>query len=115
MGVRPESFRYRRRLAKSKNCEAGDGEKASLLPWVLESAFGYLGPGAKERRRSYLGANWSAAIKNPFRAFGSAEGLEALLTSRRVGQAEPVVFALHLTHPRIQYLDRGKSTVGGLS
>ena len=59
MGVRPDSFRYSRKLSK-------DG-----LPWVLESAFGWLGDEAEDMRRIYSGANWSAAIKNPFRSFGA--------------------------------------------
>jgi hypothetical protein len=116
MGVLPESFRYRPKLAKSKNSRPQENEQAGFLPYVLECAFGYLGPKAKDRRRIYLGANWSAAIKNPFRSFGNTgEGLEGLLTGRYANHNEPVIYALHLTHPRMQYLDRAKSEVGGLS
>lgn len=104
MGVTPESFRYGRRLSK-------DG-----LPWVLEAAFGWLGNAAPDSRSIFAGANWSAAIKNPFRSFGSTgEGLEAALADRKVGAHEPIVFVLHLAHPRVEYTDRGKSAlvIGG--
>jgi DNA topoisomerase VI subunit B len=104
MGVQPESFRYSRKLSK-------DG-----LPCVLESAFGWLGDESADRRRIYAGANWSAAIKNPFRSFGSTgEGLEAALSEQRAGRSEPIVFVLHLAHPRVEYTDRGKSAlvIGG--
>lgn len=104
MGVKEDSFRYSRKLSK-------DG-----LPWVLESAFGWLGDGAPDARRIYSGANWSAAIKNPFRSFGNTgEGLETALADMRATKNEPVVFVLHLAHPRVEYTDRGKSAliVGG--
>lgn len=100
MGVKEESFQYSRKLAK-------DG-----LPWVLESAFGWMGDEADDNRKIYAGANWSAAIKNPFRSFGTTgEGLEAVLTDMRVGAYEPIVFVLHLAHPRVEYADRGKSAL----
>jgi hypothetical protein len=120
MGVQPESFRYEIRTypAKSKKSQPAPDEKASLmgLPYVLESAFGYLGPKAQDDRRIYAGANWSAAIKNPFRAFGgTGEGLEAALTRLHAGGNEPIIFVLHLAHPRPDYTDRGKSAlaIGG--
>jgi hypothetical protein len=100
MGCRPESFRYKRKLAK-------DG-----LPWVLESAFGWLGKDASDSRRIFSGANWSPAIKNPFRSFGSTgEGLESTLAELRATGNEPIVFVLHLAHPRVEYVDRGKSSL----
>jgi hypothetical protein len=115
MGIKPESFQYSVKSAKCKNWRSGQGDKASFIPWVLESAFGYLGEDGGSRR-FYPGANWSAAIKNPFRSFGSTgEGLEALLADMRAGREEPVVFALHVSHPCIEYTDRGKSAmvIGG--
>ncbi|MBW3599073.1 MAG: hypothetical protein KY475_17610 [Planctomycetes bacterium] len=113
MGVQPDSFTYKRRLPpKSKNRASSPDEKACFVPWVLESAFGWLGPAANDRRRIYSGANWSAAIKNPFRSFGTTgEGLEATLTEMRAGRNEPIVFVLHLAHPRVEYTDRGKSAL----
>jgi hypothetical protein len=114
MGVLPESFRYclQTNDAKSKNSQLDGEEKASLLPSVLESAFGYLGKDASDKRRIFAGANWSAAIKNPFRTFGNTrEGLETILADLHATQHEPIIFVLHLAHPRIEYLDRGKSAI----
>jgi hypothetical protein len=114
MGVLPESFRYARKTsaAKSKKPQSDAVETASSLPWVLESAFGYLGPTAADERRIFTGANWSAAIKNPFRTFGSTgEGLETVLADLRATRNEPIIFVLHLAHPRVQYVDRGKSAL----
>jgi hypothetical protein len=122
MGVLPESFRYSRKLAtaKSKKSQSAPEEKASFseLPGVLESAFGYLGPDAKDYRRIYAGANWSTAIGNPFRSFGdTGEGLETTLAHFRATSSEPVVFVLHLAQPRVQFTDRGKSAlvIGGVA
>jgi hypothetical protein len=115
MGVKPESFRYSKKLAdpeKVKSQEIEQDEKASFLPCVVESAFGWLGDESTDDRKIFAGANWSAAIKNPFRSFGSTgEGLEAELTSLRAGAGEPIVVALHLAHPRISFTDRGKSAL----
>jgi hypothetical protein len=100
MGVREESFQYSKRLAKGG------------LPGVLESAFGWLGESARDRRKIYTGANWSSAIGNPFRSFGSTgEGLETMLAKMRVTSEEPVVFVLHLACPRVEYKDSGKSAL----
>jgi hypothetical protein len=113
MGVRPDSFRYRKLGGpKCKNSQSGAPDKASFLPWVLESAFGWLGEESADERRIFTGANWSAAIKNPFRSFGSSgEGLETLLAERKATRQEPIVYVLHLAHPRVEYTDRGKSAI----
>jgi hypothetical protein len=117
MGVVPESFRYSQKLSgKSKNLPSEADGKASFLPWVVESAFGWLGAKAEDERKIVTGANWSAAIKNPFRSFGATgEGLETTLAQLRATRAEPVVFVLHLACPRVEYTDRGKSAlvIGG--
>jgi hypothetical protein len=113
MGVKPESFRYSRKIAKKvKTSDSAPDDKASFIPWVLESAFGYLGPSAPDNRRIYAGANWSAAIKNPFRTFGSTgEGLETVLSDLRATRSEPIVFAIHFACPRVEYTDRAKSAL----
>jgi DNA topoisomerase VI subunit B len=101
MGIESDSFQYSRKVGN-------DG-----LPWVLESAFGYRGD-CESSRLIFSGANWSAAINNPFRSFGgTGEGLEAVLADMRAGRSEPIV--LHLAHPRVEYTDRGKSAlvIGG--
>jgi hypothetical protein len=104
MGVMPESFQYSRELSKEG------------MPWVLEAAFGWRGGESGDIRHISAGVNWSAAINNPFRCFGaSGEGLEAVLSDMKAGAHEPIVFVLHLTHPRIEFTDRGKSAlvIGG--
>jgi len=101
MGCDSEQFKYAKKL------DFEDG-----LPYVLETAFGWLGDEAEDQRKIVTGANWSAAIKNPFRAFGpTGEGLEAQLSELKAGAREPILFTLHLAHPRVQYTDRGKSAI----
>jgi hypothetical protein len=120
MGIKPESFQYVKVLsgAKSKKSQPAADEESKLsdLPWVVETAFGWLGPEAKDERKICTGANWSAAIKDPFRSFGATgEGLQTQLAKLRATREEPVVFVLHLAHPRVEYTDRGKSAlvIGG--
>jgi hypothetical protein len=85
------------------------------IPYVVEFAFGLHQSGldgAGVSRRIVTGANWSAAINNPFRAFGSTgEGLENTLAKVRANASQPVICALHLASAYIQYADRGKSSI----
>jgi hypothetical protein len=86
------------------------------IPYVVEFAFGLHQSGLKEggavSRKIMTGANWSAAISNPFRSFGATgEGLESTLAKVRANAREPVICALHLAHARIQFADRGKSSI----
>jgi hypothetical protein len=86
------------------------------IPYVIEFAFGLhqsgLTQGAKVSRKFITGANWSVAIYNPFRAFGSTgEGLETTLEKVRANVNQPVICALHLASAYIQYADRGKSSI----
>ena len=99
------------------------------IPYVVEFTFGLHQAGldgAGERRliragerlimtggRLILtGANWSAAIANPFRRFGSTgEGLENTLAQVRANANQPVICALHLAAARLQFADRGKSSI----
>lgn len=120
MGAQPESFRYSKKLSepKCKNLQSGDNDKPRSLPGVLESAFGFLGAESTDSRRIFSGANWSAAIRNPFRSFGTTgEGLETALADMRATRDEPIIFVLHLAQPRIAYTDRGKSAlvIGGVA
>jgi hypothetical protein len=102
-GCDPDTFEY------GKRARTDEG-----LPYILETAFAWRGEDAPQRREIFAGANWSAAIKNPFRAFGATgEGLEAHLTELRAGAGEPILFAAHLAHPRIQFADHGKSIIIG--
>ena len=87
------------------------------VPYVVEFAFGLhraaLAQGGGGTARTFVtGANWSAAIANPFRRFGSTgEGLENTLAELRVNGNQPVICALHLASARLQFADRGKSSI----
>ena len=87
------------------------------IPYVVEFAFGLhqsaiAAPGIPVPRVFVTGANWSAAIVNPFRSFGSTgEGVESTLGKVRANSSQPVICALHLASARIQFADRGKSSI----
>jgi hypothetical protein len=85
------------------------------IPYLIEAAFGYC-PHSVLPRRIITGVNWSPAISDPFRNVGGcddayAQSLSEVLTALKAGQEEPIVFALHVACPRVDYLDRGKSAV----
>lgn len=97
----PESIQY------TKVARVDDG-----IPFVLETAFGWRGDDAPDQRLILAGANWSAGIRNPFRSFGSTGArLESMLAEFRAGPAEPIVFVARLAHPRVEYTDRGRTTL----
>lgn len=99
LDVIPESFQYRKTLSTD-----ADG-----LPQVTEIAFGARRRGS---RRLIVGVNWSAAWVNPFRTLGAyGRSLDSMLAEWRAEQDEPVVVLVHVAHPRVQYTDRGKSSV----
>jgi DNA topoisomerase VI subunit B len=87
------------------------------IPYVVEFAFGLHQSGLSREgiaatRKIVTGANWSAAINNPFRRFGSTgEGLENTLEKVKANARQPVICALHLASAYIQYADRGKSSI----
>jgi hypothetical protein len=85
------------------------------IPYVIEFCFGLHQEGLEGgyvRRDFVTGANWSAAITNPFRRFGNtADGLESVLARVRATTQQPVICALHLAAARIQFADRGKSSI----
>jgi len=103
-GVDLRSFEYK---TAAFNCDG--------IPYLVEAAFGYRADvTAKDfvKRRIITGINWSVAIGDPFRKLGpDDESLGEILTDQRAGEEEPIVFALHVACPRINYLDRGKSSV----
>ena len=39
------------------------------------------------------------------------ESLDSILAQQRAGRDEPIVTVLHLACPRVEYLDRGKSSI----
>jgi hypothetical protein len=101
LGVDRESFDYRRAELEHEG-----------LPYVAEVAFGFC-PDGREIRRIITGLNWSVAIgADPFRRLGpGGQSLDAILTNQRAGRNEPIVTFLHMACPKIDFLDRGKSSV----
>ena len=104
MGCIAESFEYRKVTAQ-------DG-----MPYVIETAFAHRDKEDDEHNRSnrliFTGVNWSSAINNPWRSFGNiGEGLESILAKNFISGNEPILLAVHLAHPRVEYTDRGKSAM----
>jgi DNA topoisomerase VI subunit B len=100
IGCNPKTFEYEKRL--------GDDDG---LPRVVEIAFGMYND-QTFKRRLITGVNWSPGINNPFRQLGrTGEGLEGILHDARVDALQPIVMVVHLTCPRVQYTDRGKSAI----
>jgi DNA topoisomerase VI subunit B len=63
-------------------------------------------------RRMVTGLNFSANVgANPFRELRDRQGLDGLLSAQFAGPDEPVIVFLHVTTPRLQFLDKGKSSV----
>jgi len=106
-GCEPESFNYRKI------------ENADHVPSVVEVAFanhkGALDPNADSiaaKRRLITGVNWSPGLVNPFRELGElGESLDSLLSGQYASKREPVLLVVHAACPRVQYADRGKSSV----
>ena len=100
---------------KTFNYERRTGTSDDGIPYVVEFAFGLHQAGLEGGhvlRQSVTGANFSAAIANPFRRFGSTgEGLDATLQKVRANSTAPVICALHLASANLQYADRGKSSI----
>jgi DNA topoisomerase VI subunit B len=98
LGCEMETFKYKKVVGVT------DG-----LPWLIETAFAWR-PG--KGRRLITGVNWSPGIVNPFRQLGRyGQSLDSILERQRAGRNEPVVLALHLACPRVDYTDLGKSAV----
>ena len=63
-------------------------------------------------RRMVTGLNFSPSVgANPFREVRDRQGLDGLLSAQYAGPDEPVIVFVHLCTPRLQFLDKGKSSV----
>jgi Histidine kinase-, DNA gyrase B-, and HSP90-like ATPase len=101
LGIREKSFEY------SKIATLGEDG----LPQVTEVAFAAL-EDETAGRRLVSGVNWSASWVNPFRTLGRyGSSLDTLMSERRFQHNQPIALLVHVAHPRVQYADRGKSTV----
>jgi DNA topoisomerase VI subunit B len=101
---------------KAEGCEMDSFDYRKVVdvtddvPWIVETAFGWC-PEAKTRRL-VTGVNWSPGIVNPFREMGRfGTSLDTVLSEQRANRNEPVTLVLHMTCPRVEYTDRGKSAV----
>ena len=99
---------------------AADVEEASSLSWeadweAAEAEIERREKRGKRRdrvRRMVTGLNFSASVgANPFRELRDRQGLDGLLSQQYAGPDEPVIVFVHLTTPRLQFLDKGKSSV----
>jgi DNA topoisomerase VI subunit B len=99
-GADDQTFRYFKQFAID-----------SGLPHVIECAFGYCPKGTQ--REIVTGVNWSPGIINPIRELGRfGQSLDTVLTEQRAGNSgEPVTLMIHMTCPRVEYTDRGKSAL----
>jgi DNA topoisomerase VI subunit B len=82
------------------------------IPWLIETAFAAFEDDAPRPRRLVSGVNWSPGIVNPFRRLGEyGRSLDTVLGQQECGIDEPILLLLHMTCPRVEYTDRGKSAV----
>ena len=80
------------------------------VPYLAEVAFAYA-PDAVVRTL-VTGLNFSPSVGgNPFHSLGPAQSLDGLLSGQFAGPGEPVIVCVHVTAPRLDFLDRGKSSV----
>lgn len=94
--VQPESVHYRK----------VEGVTVDGLPFVLEVAFGVNRPECEDYPRELVvGLNWSPVLRDPL------PHLPRLLGEARVDAHDPVVVVVHLVCPRLDYVDRGKTTL----
>jgi DNA topoisomerase VI subunit B len=101
VGVEPDTFDYRMSAFEHLG-----------LPYVIEMAFGYAPSRKDEGRLLVTGVNFSPAVgSDPFRHLGPNLSLDGLLANQWADRDEPVVVFVHLTAPRLNFLDKGKTQV----
>jgi hypothetical protein len=99
LGAARESFRYRKHLNTT----------AEGVPYAIEVAFAYCPE--RNLRQAIAGVNFSVAIDNPFQRLGPFESLTSVLARQHIDFDDPVVVVLHYTCPRVDFSDRGKSSL----
>jgi DNA topoisomerase VI subunit B len=98
-GSDPDSFQY-----------SLEEQTVSGVPYLAEVAFAHA-PDAETRTR-VTGLNFSPSVGgHPFHSLGPVQSLDGLLSGQFAGPNEPVIVCVHLTAPRLDFLDRGKSSV----
>jgi DNA topoisomerase VI subunit B len=96
MHTEPDSIRYR----KVMDCDSRG------LPFVLEVAFGIHTAQYEGLPATVVsGVNWAPMLSAPFRT------LPGLLGAVRIDRHDPVIVAVHLAYPRVEFTDRGKGVL----
>jgi hypothetical protein len=93
--------------------DKAEAEKEDLSGWeAAEAESEHEAKGRDRVRRMVTGLNFSASVgANPFRELRDRQGLDGLLSTQYAGPDEPVIVFVHLSTPRLQFLDKGKSSV----
>jgi hypothetical protein len=94
IGASPDTFRYRR---KPLNLDG--------VPYVVEAAFAYISEIENGRHLDVAGINFSPVIGQPF-GF-----LRDVYASQRIEADEPTMLFMHLASPRLDFTDKGKSSL----
>lgn len=51
-------------------------------------------------------------MPNPFRQLGNfGKSCDTVLANQRIDDDDPVILAMHVACPRVEYTDRGKSAI----
>jgi len=91
--VHPESIRY------SKQTGESDG-----LPFVVESVFGvYTEERSEDNRLFVCGLNWAPSLSIPI------PEIERELSFMKMNSTDPVVLAVHIAYPHLQFSDPAKA------
>ena len=93
--------------------DKAEAEEEDLSGWEAAEAESEREARGRDRvRRMVTGLNFSASVgANPFRELRDRQGLDGLLSAQYAGPDEPVIVFVHLSTPRLQFLDKGKSSV----
>lgn len=77
------------------------------VPFIVEVAFGVFVQDTHASRRDVaIGVNWSPALRSPLHR------LTTLIGQARIDPDDPVALLVHITCPRLEYTDRGKTVLG---
>ena len=93
--------------------ERADAGAEGMSGWEAGEAESEREARGRDRVRMVTGLNFSASVgANPFRELRDRQGLDGLLSAQYAGPDEPVIVFVHLSTPRLQFLDKGKSSGG---
>lgn len=117
-----QQFESSRTAGKSFCYKRVSGFDGDDLPFVVECAF--VMTTVPSLMGKHIGLNWSVPLTDPLQDIefsiegdGCSWGLSGLLAKHRIepwdgASGDKIALALHLIHPRFNFLDRGKGSVG---